>query len=144
MLKRVIKADGTPVIGIAGTLFQSDCLKFDLVFEKAATVAASSPDHSPSPPPSDGVANRVKSQGARGKVSRDAGPGEATKILGGANSPAFKDQAPENGLLIGFEVGLGPFTKHDVVKAIRPIYRTGKEDVLSNSVWDEARQGRDC
>ena len=33
--------------------------------------------------------------------------GGASKILGGAGKPEFKDQAPENGLLVGIEIALG-------------------------------------
>jgi hypothetical protein len=53
--------------------------------------------------------------------------GGETKILGGVADPVFKDQAPEKGLLVGLEVGLGPFLNLQVVNAIRPIYRTDKK-----------------
>jgi hypothetical protein len=48
----------------------------------------------------------------------------ATRILGGAFDPQFKDEAPAGGLLIGFEFGLGSFVNSDNIKAIRPIYRS--------------------
>ncbi len=61
--------------------------------------------------------------------------GGATKILGGGGDPAFKDDAPEGSLLVGFEVGLGTvFGKNDMIKAVRPIYRNAKgEEKIGNS-----------
>jgi S1-C subfamily serine protease len=52
-----------------------------------------------------------------------------TEIMGGTFDKQFKDEAPAGGLLIGFEVGLGKFVNNDVIRAIRPIFRTaaGKE-----------------
>jgi S1-C subfamily serine protease len=52
-----------------------------------------------------------------------------TKILGGAFDPEFKDAAPDGGLLIGLEVGLGKFLDLDIIRAVRPIYRTTKGEV---------------
>ncbi len=44
---------------------------------------------------------------------------------------SFRDVAPEGGILIGFEVGLGKFGPNDVVTAIRPIFLSSKgEEVL--------------
>ncbi len=55
----------------------------------------------------------------------DLGPKEAlTDIQGGAFDPTFKDQAPEGGLLVGMDVGLGQFMDIQVIKAIQPKYRT--------------------
>jgi hypothetical protein len=71
-LPREVKADGTPVIGITGTLFQSDCLNFDLVFEKTASQTSNAPDQSPSVPKSDSGANQAQSKGSPRKGSRDA------------------------------------------------------------------------
>jgi S1-C subfamily serine protease len=51
-----------------------------------------------------------------------------TKILGGGFDPEYVDVAPEGGVLIGIEVGLGKFFKNDVVRAIRPIYRVGANE----------------
>ncbi len=48
------------------------------------------------------------------------------RIQGGGNDPEFKDASPENGLLVGFEVGL---TKNsNAVKSIRPVYRVDDKD----------------
>ena len=60
--------------------------------------------------------------------SRDESTGAATKIAGGGGRQ-FTDEAPEGGMLIGFEVGLGKWGNNDVVHAIRPIFRgaDGKE-----------------
>jgi S1-C subfamily serine protease len=53
-----------------------------------------------------------------------------TRILGGGDAP-FKDEAPAGGLLVGLEIGLGKFFDNDVVRAVRPIFRTAKgEEVL--------------
>lgn len=46
----------------------------------------------------------------------------AERVFGGAG-PQFRDTAPEKGMLVGFEVGLGKWAgTSDVVSAIRPIY----------------------
>src|SRR5439155_24025903 len=49
-----------------------------------------------------------------------------TNIVGGAFDPVFQEQAPEGGLLIGFEVSLGKFVDRGVIRSLRPIYRTAK------------------
>ncbi|MGA2064245.1 MAG: trypsin-like peptidase domain-containing protein [Thermoguttaceae bacterium] len=46
------------------------------------------------------------------------------KIVGGAADPQFSDVAPEGGVLVGFEVGLGKWATNDIIAAIRPIFRT--------------------
>jgi hypothetical protein len=114
----VIKADGTPVIGIAGDVAVSHNMTLDLVFEKTSAVGTLTPDKSPS-----------ASHGVQ-RDRRDENTAGATKILGGAANPEFKDQAPDDGLLIGFEIGLGPAFGVELVKAIRPIYRTGDKESL--------------
>ena len=43
------------------------------------------------------------------------------------SNPVFKDEAPEKGLLVGLDIGLGQFMNLQVVNAIRPIYRTDKK-----------------
>ncbi|HEX5271643.1 MAG TPA: hypothetical protein VFW33_14195, partial [Gemmataceae bacterium] len=53
-----------------------------------------------------------------------------TKIVGGAFDPEFTDTAPEGGLLVGFEIGLGKFVSTDIIKAARPIYRAGGKESL--------------
>jgi hypothetical protein len=53
------------------------------------------------------------------------GPAQAAEgrtLLGGTFEPGFRDVAPKNGRLIGFEVGLKKFLDNDVVGAIRPIF----------------------
>ncbi|MGD0900572.1 MAG: trypsin-like peptidase domain-containing protein, partial [Thermoguttaceae bacterium] len=46
-------------------------------------------------------------------------------ILGGMADPQFTDLAPEGGVLIGFEVGIGKWAGvNDIICAIRPIFRT--------------------
>jgi hypothetical protein len=53
-----------------------------------------------------------------------------TKIQGGGGDPEFTDRAPEGGLLVGFEIGLGKFVNNDVVHAGRPVYRVGDKESL--------------
>jgi len=75
--------------------------------------------------------------------------GKDPAILGGAFDPQFKDMAPEGGLLVGFEIGLGKFFDRDVIRAARPIYRAGKKDTfgeqrgtqLTNVATVKAKEG---
>ena len=48
--------------------------------------------------------------------------GNQEQIFGGRFGPQFHDAAPANGMLVGFEVGLGKWGPNDVVSALRPIY----------------------
>ncbi len=59
-----------------------------------------------------------------------APPGAATRIMGGAFDPEFKDAGPDGSLLVGLEIGLGKFFDNDVVRAVRPVYRKGDADTL--------------
>jgi len=66
-------------------------------------------------------------------VSPEAPPGtRSTKIHGGHFDSLFRDVAPEDGLLVGLEAGLGKFVRNDIVVAVRPIYRVGTEEKLGN------------
>ena len=57
-----------------------------------------------------------------------ANQGNEPTIIAGGFAPPFKDVAPEGGLLIGMEFGIGKFGRDDVIKTGRPIYRvSGKE-----------------
>ena len=69
--------------------------------------------------------NQPQQQPAQNPVAMDG----ATQILGGAFDPVFRDDAPAGAILIGFEIGMGKFFNNDVIRALRPIYRTpdGKE-----------------
>jgi hypothetical protein len=63
-------------------------------------------------------------------VPEDLGPKEAqTPILGGVIDPTFKDQAPEGGVLVGFDVGLGPAFGVELVQSIQPRYQTPQGEV---------------
>lgn len=59
---------------------------------------------------------------------KDKKPDDETAILGNAFDPTFRDNAPEGGLLVGFQIGLGRFVKDDIIVAVRPIYRTKQGD----------------
>lgn len=50
------------------------------------------------------------------------------KIVGGSGDPVFTDTSLEGGLLVGVEVGTGKRGNADVVKAVRPIFRTGDKE----------------
>ncbi len=45
------------------------------------------------------------------------------QALGGTFDPEFTENAPDGGLLVGFEVGLGKFVKNDIIATLRPIFR---------------------
>jgi hypothetical protein len=63
--------------------------------------------------------------------AEDLGPKEAqTQLLGATNDPTFRDQAPDNGLLVGFDVGLGQAYGVELVQAIQPRYQTAQGEVL--------------
>ncbi len=70
-----------------------------------------------------------------------ANPGQprGPRLLGGAADPEFRDIAPEGGLLVGFEVGLGKFVNNDVMKAVRPIYRIGDKDTPGQQFGTETK-----
>jgi hypothetical protein len=53
-----------------------------------------------------------------------------TEIQGGNSDPVFMDQAPEGGLLVGIDIGLGKFGSNDVITTARPIYLVNNEEVL--------------
>ena len=118
--EKTVQGDGAPVIGVSGRMNEIDLEKFELVFDKNAGSAKAPPRQ-----------NEIAGDGGRPERGSER-TGDATKILGGGSKPAFKDQAPENGLLVGLEIGLGNFGNLDVVKAIRPIYRTDDDETLGN------------
>lgn len=54
-----------------------------------------------------------------------------TAIMGGRDDPEFRDESPDNGLLVGLEVGIGKFrNSYDIALAVRPVYRTGARQTL--------------
>jgi hypothetical protein len=63
-------------------------------------------------------------------VRRSAGgifPDGTTDVVGGRSDREQRDSAPAGGLLVGFELGMAPFFRDDIPRAIRPIYLTGKK-----------------
>ena len=118
-----LPGDGTPVIGIVGKADDKECTGLGLLFDKSTAVATATPDQKP--PVGNAAANNVV-QPDRREVTTSG----ATKILGGAGKPEFKDQAPENGLLVGLEIAIGKFVRTEVVKAVRPIYRVGQKETF--------------
>jgi hypothetical protein len=76
--------------------------------------------------------------------------GAKPKILGTPfGDPEFKDMAPDEGLLIGFEVGLVKSGKQNLIRAIKPIFLTGDKEMtgeqrgtkLGNVVTLKAKEG---
>jgi S1-C subfamily serine protease len=59
---------------------------------------------------------------------KDVVIGKDIVIVAGGGAPRYKDVSPDAGVLIGLEIGLGKFFDQDVIKAVRPIYRVGKEE----------------
>jgi hypothetical protein len=49
---------------------------------------------------------------------------KGTKIVGGTFDPSLQERAPEGGLLVGLEISLTKFVDRDVIRSLRPIYRT--------------------
>jgi hypothetical protein len=108
-----IGGDGSFVVGIVGKTRANDLSGLGLLLAQSRK---SAPTTAENRPPADG--NQYGSN--------------ETKILGGTFDPVFKDQAPEGGRLIGFQIGLGKFFNNDVIRAIRPIYWTPKGEVLGD------------
>jgi S1-C subfamily serine protease len=70
------------------------------------------------------------------KLNSDTGDKDGlTRILGGAFDPVFKEEAPDNGVLIGLELGLQKFFDYDIIRSVRPIFRNSKgEEVKGTQV----------
>ena len=79
------------------------------------------------------------------RLGREIPAGEAanrdrTRVVGGGADPEFSEEAPENGLLVGLEIGLGKFFNNDIVKSARPIFRVGDKDSPGKQVGTEWSQ----
>lgn len=59
------------------------------------------------------------------------------RIQGGGGAPEHRDYAPDNGLLIGFELGIGNFVNKEIIKAVRPIYLVNGEEVPGEAYGTE-------
>jgi hypothetical protein len=80
-----------------------------------------------------GKKEQVDGEGAKtfldsGKLTAGAAAVARPRLFGGGNDPEFKDAAPEGGLLVGFDIGLGKVGERDMIRAIKPIYRTGDKE----------------
>lgn len=61
----------------------------------------------------------------------DLGPKTAqTQIVGATADPTFRDQAPDGGVLVGLDVGVGQAFGVELVRAIQPRYQTPKGEVM--------------
>ncbi len=118
---REIKLGGTGsiVTGIVGKAGPKNSSGLGLVFGNPAIASTTEP-----PPPASTKPDY------RAQANGNKAGSNATAILGGRTDPEFKDAAPSNGRLIGFEIGLGKFGKNDVIRAVRPIYWTPEGEVL--------------
>jgi hypothetical protein len=77
------------------------------------------------PPPKPPTPKTKPPETPKDPIAEDLGPKEThTLILGGTNQPTFKDAAPQGGVLIGMDVGLGKFANLDLAMAVQPIYQT--------------------
>src|SRR5207249_6321765 len=65
-----------------------------------------------------------------GRLTTAAAGVRTPRMFGGGFDPEFKDLAPEGGLLVGFEIGTAPAFGRDMIRAIRPIYRTGDKETM--------------
>jgi hypothetical protein len=63
-----------------------------------------------------------------------------TAIPGGESDPLFMDTAPEGGLLVGIDIGLGKFGSNDVITSARPIYLVKNEEVLGKQYGTDTRR----
>mgnify|MGYP007034012204 CR=1 FL=1 len=97
------------------------------------TVTPPNPRPNPNPAPFDKVA-----------AAKVLDIGE-TEIAGGHNNPVSRDYAPEGGILIGFEIGVGPRFNRSEVAALRPIYKVGDKETNGEGfgdLADRAERGR--
>ncbi len=82
-----------------------------------------------------GTKERVDGEDAKtflesARFTSGATAAKAPRILGGGFDSEFKDLAPEGGLLVGLELGLGKFFDKDMIRAARPIYRVGDKESM--------------
>jgi S1-C subfamily serine protease len=106
----------------AETILRSYRLPGDALVAKAPEAPAVSRPPVPGPKP-----------GPRPRPGADPDPVTLLReleptIIAGGFAPQFKDVAPDGGLLIGLELGLGKFFQEDVIKSVRPIYRVGGKE----------------
>jgi hypothetical protein len=74
----------------------------------------------PPPPPNNGI-----------PVAEDLGPQQAqTAMAGATQDPTFKELAPDGGMLVGLEVGLGHAYGVELVQAIQPRFQTPAGEVM--------------
>jgi hypothetical protein len=124
----------TPVVvgcGIVGALILGSlclCLVVMVVLENWNAGGKGGPSDPPPKKPTEPPTNPPDIP--KEPTAEDLGPKELrTEILGGANMPTFKDAAPQRGVLIGMDIGLGQFAKLDIVTAVQPIYQTPQGEV---------------
>ncbi len=87
--------------------------------------------------------SRADTVSGLGPMYKGDGPfpaGQPSRILAGGGDPEFRAAAPAGGVLVGLEVGLGKFFDNDVVKAVRPVFRTGEAETTGE--WFGTEIGR--
>lgn len=132
----------TPVLigcGVAGFLILGGlfaCATVMLVIQEFWNAGGGHGHEGPPPPP-----GNVQVPPPPDPIAEDLGPKAAqTEIHGGAFDPTFRDQAPDGGMLVGLDVGLGKFLNLDVVKSVQPIYRTAKGEVAGRKFGTDFSQ----
>ena len=80
-------------------------------------------EHEPAKPKPRKSAAEAKKPRTPSAAGPSPNPAETrTRIVGGGGRQ-FEDAAPEGGVLIGFEIGLGKWGPNDVIATFRPIFR---------------------
>jgi hypothetical protein len=102
---RVLTGGGMPAVGIVGRGSEREVNGLGLVFNGQARGGPDAP-------------------AARPK----AAPGVEPFIFGTVRDPKFKSVGPKGGVLIGLEAKFVKFGRHDIVRAVRPIYRVGGKE----------------
>jgi hypothetical protein len=101
--------DGAPAVGLAGKIVGRDTTALGLLFKGEDGFDTGTP-------------LREDRQILNVPIGKDP------FILGSIRDPMFKAQGPADGILIGVEARFVKFGEHDIVRAVRPIYRVaGKE-----------------
>ncbi|WP_439625363.1 S1C family serine protease [Gemmata sp.] len=103
-----VVTDGPPAVGIVGKIVGSETTAFGLLFKGQEGFD-----------PSVTAAPRRPEQPAANRGPRIQGRG----------AQEVRSLAPEGGVLVGLEFGLGKFVNRDIIVAVRPVYRVGEKDV---------------
>jgi S1-C subfamily serine protease len=98
--------DGAPAVGLVGKIVGQDTTALGLLFKGQEGFDPNAPS---------GGDQQVRS----------VPMGKEPSILGSIRDPEFKTVGPPGAVLIGLEAKFNKFGAHDIVRAVRPIYRVG-------------------